>query len=173
MRAKLVEFVGDFFYQIVLVLFILPALAVSYYSTQKDTPAEDTQDSEPPFALCDSSCDVITKVVVDGKPLRFKVDTGSQITIIFEGSLGLIPPYMASCHIGGAYGGVSKRCYLSTIPEIEVAGVKARDVHVAITPPHDSDYSEEVDGIIGIDFLRNYKVVLEKNNLQLYETEKK
>ena len=171
MRAKLLEFVGNFFYQIALTLFILPVLALSYYSAQKKTLAEDTQDSGPPFALCDSSCDVITQVIVDGKPLLFKVDTGSQITIIFEGSLGLIPPYLASCHIGGAYGGVSERCYLSTIPEIEVAGVKAQDVHVAITPPHDSDYSEKVDGILGIDFLRNYKVVLDKNNFQLYEAE--
>lgn len=173
MRTKLVNFLGEFFYQIMFAIFIIPALALSYCSAQKEKLMENTQDSGPPFALCDSSCDVITQVIVDGKPLRFKVDTGAQITIIYEGSLGLIPPYMGSCHIGGAYGGTSERCYLSTLSEIEVAGMKAKNVGVAITPPHNSDYSEKVDGILGIDFLRNYKVILSKNNLQLYEAEDK
>lgn len=146
---------------------ILVTLFIKLLSSQAsaEKPKEDaTSASTPPFALCDASCDLMVPVTIDGKKLTFQVDTGAQITLVDISVFSLVPPNLGSCHIGGAFGG-DAWCWLTKVDEIEVGGIKAKNVGVAVAPVH--TWHPEADGVLGIDFLRNYKVTIDQNNLVL------
>lgn len=135
---------------------------------------EITQSTEPqtqPYFTCTSSRDLVIPVIVDGRPLCFLVDTGAQMTVVNLSSLSLIPPHMGQCTINGAFGGKSSSCYLSILDQFEVGGITRRNVVVHITPLATENIGRDVDGILGIDFLRNYRVEFDNENFELFDRE--
>lgn len=165
MREKLSILFDVFFYPAIAIAFVATCYGYNYL-TKEDA-------KEVGVALLPSeSLAVVIPVVVDGRRLNFQVDTGSRRTIISESAIGLVPPYMGSCVLTGAFGeGTSKRCYFSTLDRVEIGDVIAHDVHVAIIPLAETNFDPGIDGVLGIDFMRNYKVVLDEKNFILLEKE--
>lgn len=166
MREKFSMFLEMLFYPAILTAF-MGAFYLGDYLLKKNP------ESTGVALLPSESLAVVIPVIVDGRRLNFQVDTGSRRTIISESALGLIPPYMGSCVLTGAFGeGTSKRCYFSTLDRVEIGDVVAYDVHVAVIPLAETNFDEEIDGVLGIDFMRNYKVVFDEKNFTLLTKER-
>ena len=173
MRETLKEHAPGLTAAALLLMFLVPLkLLSSTPSPTSDAKEESTQDSSSALTLCDDYCDLVVPVSVNGKPLLFKVDTGAQLTIVDIRSLGLIPPYLGYMPLTGIFGGTAP-FYLSTLNIVEVGGVAAKNVPAAVGDLKKWESDQKIDGVLGIDFLRNYKVVIDGDSLTLSEKEKK
>lgn len=175
MRAKLAGISMELFYIAAMLLFLIPPMIFARDQEQKEAETNQGQQiTTPLLPQCQSTkLMILTTVVIDGKPFCFHVDTGAQVTILNSHSLGLVPSYSGTCAITGAFGGRPAWCYYSTVKTLEVSGITAENVPVAIAPldtwpgNRPGDLPPKVDGVLGIDFLNNYLAIIGSGDFQL------
>lgn len=163
MREKFSAILGMFFYPVVIVIFMAVLSCCDYLLKKNPENIGVTLLPSPSAAM-------VIPVTVDGRQLKFQVDTGSRRTILINPSLAFISSE-DDCTLTGGIKGASIRCYHSTLHQINVGKIVARDVHVLIVPRTGTNFEEEIDGILGLDFMRNYTVIFNKNNFTLLEKE--
>jgi clan AA aspartic protease (TIGR02281 family) len=93
----------------------------------------------------------VVTAVINGKPMRLLVDTGSYFTLLFpEGAakLGLTPhimPNMKMYGVGGESG-----AFTVNIDTLEVGGLKGRDIDLMVSG---QERNYDTDGVLGAGFL--------------------
>lgn len=123
-----------------------------------------------PYHIVSGGRIVVEVRVNDQGPFHFALDTGASISIIFNelrNTLGLELVPGASVGILGLVD--SGRVPLLSIGRLQVGREKWADPKIALIPG-DTVASAEIDGILGIDFLRRYAVgfSIEDRVLRLY-----
>lgn len=128
-------------------------------------PAQATLPAQQPYRI-DPQGRLVTAVYIDGQgPFSFLIDTASSRTVIFEhvrARLGL-----ARSHPGPllVYGINDVADAVPVKPaELRVAGESVGGLTLAVLP---SAYSNGPDGVLGVDVLARYFVVLDREKWQL------
>jgi len=102
---------------------------------------------------------VIVQAMINGQgPFRFALDTGASISVVFDtapSQLNLDPAEGKEVAIQGMIG--SGTFPVATIAELRIGSESWTNARVALLPADDGS-SEELDGILGVDFLRRYAV---------------
>ncbi|MBN9589969.1 MAG: clan AA aspartic protease [Alphaproteobacteria bacterium] len=130
-------------------------------------PAHATQPAEQPYRI-DSGSRFLTAVMIDGKgPFSFVIDTASSRTLIYEhvrAALGLAQSQPGSLTV---YGINSTANALPVKPGVlTVAGQQVSGLTLGVLP-YSGREPAGVDGILGIDVLARYFVVLDRSAMRL------
>jgi len=101
---------------------------------------------------------VFVPVVVDGRPLRFVLDTGASISAVTPAvadALGLVPD--GRTLINGTIDAL-----LSRVTTLSVGSIDHRDVRIAIVNlPEEKRIDERFDGVLGLDILAQHDVAID------------
>lgn len=110
---------------------------------------------------------LVTDVYVDGRgPFTFLIDTASSRTVIFEHvrkSLALAYSSPDPITVYGINDAVSARAAQPDV--IHVAGIDVKGVTIGVLP--DAAQRGDPDGVLGMDILSRYFVVLDRQTMQL------
>lgn len=101
---------------------------------------------------------IVNAMINDQGPFKFALDTGASISVIFEQTreaVGLDVIEEPQVHIHGMLGADDFPTTL--IAQLTVGTESWTDAHVALLPDN-AMISEELDGILGVDFLSRYAV---------------
>ena len=102
---------------------------------------------------------IIVQATIDGHgPFRFVLDTGASISVIFDTTreqAGLASAEGTQVVIQGMVG--AGTFPMMTIAELKIGSESWTNARVALLPA-DNSASGQIDGILGIDFLRRYAV---------------
>jgi len=128
-------------------------------------PADATSPAEQPYRIA-SYGRLVTEVYVNGQgPFTFLIDTASSRSLIFEHvrqKLGLSRSQPEKLMV---YGINDVAEALPVKPDrITVAGQEVKDLTIGVLP---ESSSADPDGILGVDFLSHYFVVLDRATMQL------
>lgn len=130
-------------------------------------PSYADQPAEQPYRI-DFDGRFRTAVMIDGHgPFSFVIDTAASRTLIYEhvrAQLGLARSQPNDIIIYGINNSVS--ALPVKIDVLTVAGQQIDGLTLGVLP-HDTAEAEPVDGILGIDVLARYLVVLNRDRMQL------
>jgi hypothetical protein len=109
-----------------------------------------------------------TKIFIDGKgPFDFLIDTASSRTIIYErarAQVDIVPVNNERIVVYGLNGVLNAPAV--RLGELRISGERVRGLTVATLPNPGGD-SEEPDGILGLDVLERYFIILDRPKLRL------
>ncbi|HUE63972.1 MAG TPA: aspartyl protease family protein [Rhizomicrobium sp.] len=128
-------------------------------------PASGALPAEQPYRIGESGR-LVTNVTIDGQgPFSFLIDTASSISLIYEHvrkQLNLGPSQPGHLLV---YGINDVTEALPVKPRaIGVAGEEVKDLTIGVLPNAGAD---EADGVLGLDVLARYFVVLDRNAMRL------
>jgi predicted aspartyl protease len=128
-------------------------------------PASGALPAEQPYRIGESGR-LVTNVTIDGQgPFSFLIDTASSISLIYEHvrkQLNLGPSQPGHLLVYGI-NDVSEA--LPVKPRtLGVAGEEVKDLTIGVLPNAGAD---EADGVLGLDVLARYFVVLDRNAMRL------
>ena len=130
-------------------------------------PAHADQLAEQPYRI-DINGRFRTAVMIDGHgPYSFIIDTAASRTLIYEhvrAQLGLTRSQPNDITVYGINSSASAMPV--KIDTLAVAGQQISNLNLGVLP-HDTVEAEPVDGILGIDVLARYFVVLDRDRMQL------
>jgi predicted aspartyl protease len=161
---------------LVATMVLLPACQL----VQQQRPAEveypaDTEAGEIPFRFeGQGEAALIVPVYVNGEgPFDFVLDTGATMTCV-EQALAQrldLPEQRGAMGVGAGVGGVG-RIELVRVDSIRVGGTRASGLTACVLDlAHIGAMGVELDGLLGLNFLRAYRVTLDfgRNVLTLEE----
>ena len=128
-------------------------------------PASGALPAEQPYRIGESGR-LVTNVTIDGQgPFSFLIDTASSISLIYEHvrkQLNLGPSQPGHLLV---YGINDVTEALPVKPRtLGVAGEEVKDLTIGVLPNAGAD---EADGVLGLDVLARYFVVLDRNAMRL------
>lgn len=136
-------------------LFVIPIWAQSPDLTEED------KSSKIPFEYSSNRNSLLVRAQINGKPAILILDTGSAHTVLRPEAVGvprseLVPVHTSQSNAGFIGDAVSKEVTLQV-------GERARWRHrVAVMDISDilAAYQEKPDGVLGLDFLQQYRRVV-------------
>jgi predicted aspartyl protease len=102
---------------------------------------------------------VIVQAMIDGQgPFRFALDTGASISVIFNTTLERAQLEIVAAERVAIQGMIGAGAFpLTAIAELRIGSESWTNARVAVLPD-ENVISDPIDGILGIDFLRQYAV---------------
>jgi predicted aspartyl protease len=128
-------------------------------------PASGTLPAEQPYRITDYGR-LVTDVTIDGQgPFSFLIDTASSTSLMFEHvrkQLNLGPSQPGNLLVYGI-NDVSEAMPVRP-HSLSIAGEEIKDLTIGVLPGSGAD---EPDGVLGLDVLARYFVVLDRDTMQL------
>jgi predicted aspartyl protease len=141
-----------------LVILTLACLAISGCASELVLDMDDAL-AVIPRQISDAG-HIVVETKLDGRgPFRFVIDTGSSISVVYEGArteAGIEPVPNIQVHVLGMTG--SGFFPLGRVSEIRVGDEVWNNARVALLPDT-GPIASRIDGIFGIDFLSRYAVL--------------
>lgn len=104
---------------------------------------------EIPVTLADG--EILADATVDGRPVRMKIDTGSDLTALFRDAvvkMGIPVQHTAGARIYGVGG--ESRIEAASVGRFELGGMQVSNAHMAVITAEEGDAAQ---GILGAQFL--------------------
>ena len=128
-------------------------------------PAQATLPAEQPYHIA-SDGRLVTDILINGQgPFSFLIDTASSTSLIYEHvrqKLNLTQSQPGNIRVYGI-NDVSDAIPVK-LSKLSVAGEETRDLTIGVLPESGPD---EHDGVLGLDVLAHYFVVLDRGTMQL------
>lgn len=135
------------------------ALALLLLSTKAPLPAAD-QVLQVPFEYSISKNAILIHVWINDKPATLVLDTVAAHTALEPGVLGINPAQLSSAHLGSPDGGFGDDAAGREVT-LQIGARKWNKRRVAVMDLSQvlAPYGEKTDGILGLDFLREFDQV--------------
>lgn len=141
-----------------LVILILACLAITGCASELVLDTDDAL-AVIPRQISDAG-HIVVETTLNGRgPFRFAIDTGSSISVVYEGArteAGIEPVPDIQVHVLGMTG--SGFFPIGQVSEIRVGDEAWNNARVALLPDT-GPIASQIDGILGVDFLSRYAVL--------------
>lgn len=143
---------------------LVATLASSMWLWAREVLAERPTAGPVPFRLAHPAKPlIILETTVEGQgPFRFVLDTGASLTIISPELAQTLDITLEQPQVGlGAGGGVEVR--IGTVRSVSIGETRQENVKVGVMDLRGiaAAVGSEIDGIIGYNFLSNYRVMID------------
>ena len=158
------------------ILGIVAALLLAGCASVPDTPLTLEEAIEKdlaitlPLRVSEKGLLIVEGVQVGGKPLKFVLDTGATQSAIFQRSVERLDLNLESKEETMVHGMIdSQRRQVTTLPSLKMGTIELQQKPVVILDNRKSNLSkfEKYDGLIGMDILNDYQLLISPAKSQL------